>query len=168
MADETQYCTFYVGNQQFGLNVLEVQEVLRAQEMTPVPLAPSVVRGLINLRGQIVTALDLRRLLGLPDLPAGQSSVNVVVTTDDGPISLLADEVGDVLTVDESDFERPPDTVDGTARALIRGTCKLKDGLLLILDSHKIVTPDTGAARPARRAALPSPSGRTSALEHKP
>ena len=97
MADERQYCTFYLDGHYFGVDVLKVQEVIRYQEMTRVPLAPPVVRGLINLRGQIVTAIDLRRRLDLPDRPADQLPVNVVVQTDDGAVSLLVDEIGDVL-----------------------------------------------------------------------
>src|SRR5215475_11272759 len=101
MVDAHQYCTFYVDGHYFGLDVLHVQEIIRFQEMTRVPLAPAVVRGLINLRGQIVTAIDLRRRLEFPDRPAGQLPVNVVVTTDDGAVSLLVDEIGDVLEVPE-------------------------------------------------------------------
>ncbi len=139
MADELLYCTFCVGGQYFGLDVLKVQEIIRSQEMTRVPLAPPVVRGLINLRGQIVTAIDLRRRLELPDRPAEQEPVNVVVQTDDGAVSLLVDEIGDVLAVPEKAFERPPETLQGMARALIRGVYKLPDRLLLILDPERTV-----------------------------
>src|SRR6266404_3904656 len=102
MADEHQYCTFYLDGHYFGLDVLKVQEIIRYQEMTRVPLAPPVVRGLINLRGQIVTALDLRRRLELAERPADQQPVNVVVQTDDGAVSLLVDEIGDVLEVPQA------------------------------------------------------------------
>ncbi|MCI0459904.1 MAG: chemotaxis protein CheW [Gemmataceae bacterium] len=139
MADEHQYCTFYVEGHYFGLDVLKVQEIIRYQAMTRVPLAPPVVRGLINLRGQIVTAIDLRRRLELPDRPAEQEPVNVVVQTDDGAVSLLVDEIGDVLQVSETAFEQPPETLRGTARALIRGVYKLPDRLLLILDPERTV-----------------------------
>lgn len=139
MAVERQFCTFYLGDQYFGLNVLKVQEIIRAQEMTRVPLAHPVVRGLINLRGQIVTAIDLRRRLELPDRPEGLQPVNVVVQTDDGAVSLLVDEIGDVLQVDENDFERPPDTLKGTARELIQGAYKLNGRLLLALDTDRTV-----------------------------
>src|SRR5438552_813741 len=141
MAEERQYCTFYLDGSFFGLDVLKVQEIIRYQEMTRVPLAPLVVRGLINLRGQIVTALDLRRRLDLKDRPAGQLPVNVVVQTDDGAVSLLVDEIGDVLLVPQETFERPPDTLQGAARELIRGVCKLEDRLLLILDVERTVQP---------------------------
>ncbi len=147
MADERQYCTFYVAGYYFGLDVLNVQEIIRYQEMTRVPLAPPVVRGLINLRGQIVTALDLRRRLELPERPADQLPVNVVVHTDDGAVSLLVDEIGDVLEVSEKLFERPPETLRGTARELIRGAYKLKDALLLILDTERTVNLTSSSGR---------------------
>src|SRR5262245_33935697 len=140
MEEERQYCTFYVAGHYFGLDVLKVQEVIRHQEMTRVPLASPVVRGLINLRGQIVTALDLRRRLEFEDRPADQPPVNVVVQTDDGAVSLLVDEIGDVLKVSEPLFEQPPQTLTGTARELIRGVYKLADRLLLILDTERTVS----------------------------
>jgi purine-binding chemotaxis protein CheW len=132
-----QYCTFYVAGYYFGIDVLKVQEIIRYQAMTRVPLASPVVRGLINLRGQIVTAIDLRRRLELKDRPADQLPVNVVVQTDDGAVSLLVDDIGDVLEVPQTDFEPPPETLRGTARALIQGAYKLKDRLLLILDTAR-------------------------------
>jgi len=140
MANERQLCTFTLGDQYFGLDVLKVQEIIRAQEMTRVPLAHPVVRGLINLRGQIVTAIDLRRRLDMPDRPSELLPVNIVVQTDDGAVSLLVDEIGDVLEVSESAFERPPETLRGTARELILGAYKLKDRLLLVLDTERTVT----------------------------
>jgi purine-binding chemotaxis protein CheW len=139
VADERQYCTFFLDGRYFGIDVLKVQEVIRYQEMTRVPLAPPVVRGLINLRGQIVTAIDLRRRLELPDRPEGELPVNVVVYTDDGAISLLVDEIGDVLRVPEKTFEQPPETLRGTARELIRGAYKLDDRLLLVLDLDRVL-----------------------------
>src|SRR3954454_16474957 len=111
MATAHQYCTFTVDGHYFGVDVLRVQEVIRAQPMTRVPLAPPVVRGLINLRGQIVTAIDLRRRLGMPDRAADRPPVNVVVRTDDGAVSLLVDEIGDVIAPPEAAFERPPATL---------------------------------------------------------
>jgi purine-binding chemotaxis protein CheW len=137
MANEQQYCTFYADGHYFGLDVLKVQEIIRYQEMTPVPLAPPVVRGLINLRGQIVTAIDLRRRLDLAERPAGQLPLNVVVRTDDGAVSLLVDEIGDVVVVPEDLFERAPETLKTAARDLIRGAYKLRDRLLLVLDAER-------------------------------
>ncbi len=101
------------------------------------PLSSPVIRGLINLRGQLVTALDMRKRLGMPERDAGKSSMNVVIRAGDGAVSLEVDEIGDVLTVETGNFERPPETVQGTARELIQGVHKLSDRLLLILDTQK-------------------------------
>ena len=139
MASNQQFCTFFLNDLFFGIEVEKVQEVIRFQETTRVPLAPRVVGGLINLRGQIVTALDLRRRLDLPERTEQQVSMNVVIRTDDGALSLLVDEIGDVVEVEQEDFEQPPDTLSGSARELIRGAFKLKNRLLLLLDTEKAV-----------------------------
>lgn len=134
-----QFSTFFIDDLFFGVDVLDVQEVLRAQQMTPVPQAPDVVEGLINLRGQIVTAIDLRRRLGVGDRLAGELPMNVVVRTGDGAVSLLVDEIGDVVEVEEKDFEQAPDTLACTSRELIRGVYKLNHELLLVLDTQRSV-----------------------------
>jgi purine-binding chemotaxis protein CheW len=133
-----QLCTFYLDGQFFGLEVYKVQEVIRFLEMTRIPLASDVIRGLINLRGQIVTAIDLRRRLGLPPRSHSQPPMNVVVRTDDAVISLLVDEIGDVLEVDQADFEQPPETLQGMCRTLIKGAYKLDGRLLLVFDTEKL------------------------------
>ena len=141
MGAEQQYCTFFLDGHYFGIDVREVQEVIRHLETTRVPLAPPVVRGLINLRGQIVTAIDLRRRLEMPAPPADLQPVNVVVSTADGAVSLLVDEIGDVRSVPEEAFEPPPDTLRGPARGMIRGAYKLTDRLLLALVLDRLLDP---------------------------
>ncbi len=139
MASNQQFCTFFLNDLFFGVEVEKVQEVIRFQETTRVPLAPSVVGGLINLRGQIVTALDLRERLELPERTKKEVPMNVVIRTDEGPLSLLVDEIGDVVEVQQSEFEEVPDTLGGAARELIRGAFKLKNRLLLLLDTERAV-----------------------------
>jgi len=139
-----QFATFFVDNLLFGVSVLRVQEVLRYQEMTSVPRAPDVIEGLINLRGQIVTAIDMRRRLGLAPRSGGRSPMNMVVRSDDGAVSLLVDEIGDVLEVDDAAFEVAPENVDTRIRDLTTGMYKLKERLLLILDTRKAI--DVSAA----------------------
>jgi len=134
-----QLSTFFVADLFFGVDVLRVQEVLRFQQMTHVPQAPDVIEGLINLRGQIVTAIDLRRRLRLPPRTGGQTPTNMVIRTDDGAVSLLVDEIGDVLDVDAATYERPPENLDPAAREIIHGVYKLKDRLLLVLDTERTV-----------------------------
>ena len=141
-----QFSTFFVGDMFFGVDVLNVQEVLRFQPMTPVPQAPSVIEGLINLRGQIVTAIDMRRRLGLPPRTGDKASMNMVVRTTEGAVSLLVDEIGDVLDMDTANYERPPMNLDPAARELIRGVYKLKDRLLLVLDEERTVDITVGRA----------------------
>ncbi len=141
-----QLATFYVADLFFGVDVLRVQEVLRFQPMTLVPQAPGVIEGLINLRGQIVTAIDLRRRLLLPPRPSDQSPMNIVVRTSDGAVSLLVDEIGDVMEVDKFQYELPPANLAPAAREIIRGVYKLPDKLLLVIDEER--TADIAAERP--------------------
>lgn len=139
MTTTNEYCTFRLDQLTFGIEVHQVQEVIRPQALTAVPRSNPVVSGLINLRGQIVTAIDLRRRLELTERSEGEQAMNVVVRTPEGEVSFLVDEIGDVVHVDEQTFETPPDTVQGVARELITGAYKLEDRLLLILDVLKTV-----------------------------
>jgi methyl-accepting chemotaxis protein/chemotaxis signal transduction protein len=139
VANKNRFCPFFLAGSYYGVEVSQVQEIVRHQPLTRVPLAPRVVRGLINLRGQIVTALDLRRRLGLSEAPDGLTPRNVVVRTGVGVVSLLVDEIDDVLEAEPGAFERPPETLRGAARDLIRGAYKLRDRLLLILDIDKVL-----------------------------
>jgi purine-binding chemotaxis protein CheW len=143
MSTSIQYCTFRLDDLIFGIEVQKVQEVIRYQEMTRVPLASPVVQGLINLRGQIVTALDLRLRLGLRPRPNAQLPMNVVVRTEDGPVSLLVDDIGDVLEMSSDTFERPPETLCGVARDLISGAYKLSNRLLLTLNIERAILLDS-------------------------
>lgn len=130
-----RYATFWVGNMFFGIEVLKVQELLRAQEITPVPLAPDVIEGLINLRGQIVTAVDMRRRLGLPPSEAGLTPMNIVVRTTDGAVSLLVDEIGDVIEPPADSYEPPPESMRAEQKEMIELVCKLDGRLMLVLDT---------------------------------
>jgi purine-binding chemotaxis protein CheW len=132
-----QFATFFVADLFFGVDVLRVQEVLRFQQMTRVPKSLEVIEGLINLRGQIVMAIDMRRRLGLPPRSDGQDPMNIVVRTEDGAVSLLVDEIGDVLDVDAATWEKPPDNLDLATREIIGGVYKQKDRLLLVLDAER-------------------------------
>jgi purine-binding chemotaxis protein CheW len=139
MASAEQFCTFFLDGHFFGTPVPQVQEVIQYQVMTRVPLAPSVISGMINLRGQIVPAIDLRRRLGLPDRPPDKLPMNVVVRTAEGAVSLLVDEIGDVIEVEAEALESPPETLQGFAREVVRGVYKLPGRLLLVLDTELAV-----------------------------
>jgi purine-binding chemotaxis protein CheW len=144
----SQLSTFGVGKYLFGVDVSLVQEVVRLQQMTPVPLAAPEIAGLINLRGEVLTAIDLRARLGLPprdaDFPDGREPVNVVVRVDDEPVSLLVDEIGGVLEVSQVPFEQTPSTVDERVRDLLLGAYTLPDRLLLALNARRVL--DAGPA----------------------
>jgi purine-binding chemotaxis protein CheW len=150
MAHTSQFCAFYLDKLLFGVELKGVQEVIRSLDMTKVPLAPEVVSGLINLRGQIVTAVDLRRRLELEPSSRGTFPMNVVVRSEDGAVSLLVDEIGDVVEVEETTFELPPETLRGSVRSVLVGVHKLQDRLLHVLDIEKacqMIEPTETAAR---------------------
>ena len=132
-----QFCTFYLDGLLFGVELTGVQEVIRSLEMTRVPLAPAVVSGLINLRGQIVTAVDLRRRLELEARPTDALPMNVVVRSEDGAVSFLVDEIGDVVEVEDSTFEPAPEMLRESVRSMIVGVHKLNERLLHVLDTGK-------------------------------
>lgn len=132
-----QFCSFALGPLLLGFEARRVQEVLRWQPVTEVPLAPPNIRGLMNMRGQIVLVVDLRRTFGLPEADPGKS-VHVLVHTRRGITSLLVDKLGDVLEIEADEFEPIPDNVRGEARTLLKGALKLPDRLLLHLDPDRV------------------------------
>jgi purine-binding chemotaxis protein CheW len=134
-----QICTFRVDGMSLGLDVEYVQEVLRHQEMTEVPLAPAAVKGLINLRGQIVTALDMRRRFELPPDASGEPPMNVIMQTGGSLVSLLVDSIGEVESVNDDWYEPVPETLDPSTKSMVRYVCKLADKLLLILEPRGVL-----------------------------
>jgi chemotaxis signal transduction protein len=139
------YCTFMMDGHCYGVPVQRVQEVLRHNEITQVSLAPREVCGLINLRGQIVTVIDLRSRLSLSPREPTQTAVHVIVERDGEAVSLLVDALGDVRQVEKKQFELPPDTLKGVTRDLIVGTYKTERELLIVLDVQKISDIHAGA-----------------------
>jgi purine-binding chemotaxis protein CheW len=148
MSSPLQLCTFTVDDLLFGIDVTRVQEVLRFQEMTNVPLAPRMVHGLINLRGQIVMAIDLRERLGLAPRAQGELPMNVVIRGTEAPVSLLVDHIGDVIDVAEDTFEPPPSTMLARHRQVIDVICKLPGQLLLVLDPERVLAAPLAVAAP--------------------
>ena len=135
----TRLVTFTLGGRWYGVDVSAVQEVLRGLPRTRIPLAPRALAGLINLRGQVLTAVDLRAQLGLPPREDGTEPMLVVIHVDGEPVALLVDSIGAVVDVEPEQFEPPPDTLVGPTRELILGAYKLTDHLLLSLDVDKAV-----------------------------
>lgn len=146
-----QICTFRLAELYLGVNVENVREVLHEIEITTVPHARVAVEGLINLRGQIATAIDLRRRLQLPPRADDGRSTHVVVQTDGEPATLVVDEIGDVVDVESISYDLPPQTMTSVASHLIRGAYKLDGELLLLLDVAKVIDvhhePPEGANR---------------------
>lgn len=137
-SEAMQYCTFKVGKNFFGIPVLDVQEVIKPLSITQVPLANSKTRGLINLRGQIVTLIGLRPMFNLEQTDDTQS-MNVVVKSNDTLSALIVDQIHDVMDVDMDTFEKTPATLDPGIRPFTKGIHKLKDGLLIVLDLPSIL-----------------------------
>ena len=136
----SQLSTFHVGQYLFGIDVGLVQEVVRLQLITPVPLAAPEIAGLINLRGEVLTAIDLRSRLRLPPSDRTREPVNVVVRVDDEPVCLLVDEIGGVLEVSGVPFDQTPSTVDERVRGLLLGAYTLPDRLLLELNVRQVLS----------------------------
>jgi purine-binding chemotaxis protein CheW len=140
VSEAKQFCTFYIEERLYGIAVEQVQEVLREQAMTRVPLAPEAVRGLINLRGKIVTAVDLRKRLGLGAKRTPGAPMNVVLSSEEDTVSLLVDAIGDVVSVESETFEGLPQTLRGEVREFVTGVYKLAGGLLHVLDAQRSAT----------------------------
>ncbi len=134
-----QYATFRIQDLLLGIEVTRVQEVIRYQPMTVVPLAPSVVEGLINLRGQIVIAIDTRRSLGLTRAEGDALPMNIVIQSGDGLVSLLVDEIGDVIDVPAEAYAPVPDNMPQEQRELINCVYDLPSGLMLVLDTARVL-----------------------------
>ncbi|MFL6108582.1 MAG: chemotaxis protein CheW [Marmoricola sp.] len=142
MSQGSQYCTFWVDGLFFGVSVTVVQEVLRYQPLTAVPSAPEAIQGLINLRGQIVTAVDLRCRLGLPQRPDDALPMNVIVRSRGEVVSLLVDDIGDVITAQNKtggalDLEPVPANVPSVVQDVVSGVLALPDAILLVLDADR-------------------------------
>ncbi len=134
-----EFVTITIKDQWFGIPVLTVQDVLDTQTITRIPLAPSEVAGALNLRGRIVTAIDVRRRLGLPDREAEADSMSIVVDHGGELYSLIVDSVGEVLGLSSADFERNPSTLDPTWRDVSAGVYQLEGKLLLVLDVEQLL-----------------------------
>jgi purine-binding chemotaxis protein CheW len=139
MAPETLYCTFRLGEFLFGVEAHRVQEVLRGLPMTSVPLSSPGVAGLLNLRGQVITILDLKKKLGLKEIISAPHPYCVILKDREEWMGLQVDEIGDVLEPPAGSFEEAPANLSGGARRLIRGAFKLKRRLLLALDVDKVL-----------------------------
>ena len=145
-AGQAEFVTMSVDGQLFGIPVLLVQDALKAQKITRIPLASREVAGALNLRGRIVTAIDVRRRLGMPDRPDNEVGMNIVVEHGGELYSLIVDSVGEVLKVDADTFERNPATLDAAWKSFCKGIYRLDGHLLLSLDVANLLTFQTATA----------------------
>jgi purine-binding chemotaxis protein CheW len=139
VSDERKICTFYIDDFFFGIDINHIQEVIRYQEMTEVPLSPEIISGLINMRGQIVTSINMRKRLGFAPLVGDQKPINIIVRTADEAFSLLVDAIGDVIDIPIDLFEPPPESLKGLIKEALQEVCQEKDKLLLILDINQVI-----------------------------
>lgn len=133
-------CTFHIDNFFFGIDVEHIQEVIRYQEMAHVPLANAVIGGLINIRGQIVTALNMRERLGF--ISSDKQPMNIIVRWQDSLVSLLVDNIGDVIDIPIDEFRTAPENVKGNFQLLLKEICQIDEDLLLILDVDELLKID--------------------------
>lgn len=138
-ASSFELVTMRLADQSFGIPVASVHDVLAAQKITRVPLAPASVAGALNLRGRIVTVLDLRSALGLGEAPASTQAMNVVIGHDKEVYALLVDQVGDVLAIPPEVIEAPPQTIAAEWRSMVTGVARLDNELLLILAPDRLL-----------------------------
>lgn len=141
------FVTFRIADQLFGVHVLKVQDILAQTKTTPVPLAPPEIAGSLNLRGRIVTSLDVRCRLGLPSEALARSGMSIVVEQDNDLYSLLVDSVGEVLTLAADSFEPNPPTLSPAIRQYATGIYRLEKELLVVLDVDRLL--DYGRANAA-------------------
>jgi purine-binding chemotaxis protein CheW len=141
----TEYVTMSVADQPFGIPVLEVRDVLSQQRLTRIPLSPREVAGSLNLRGRIVTAIDMRARLDLPPRPADKMGMNVVVDYKGELYSLIVDKVGEVMALPPADYEKNPATLDQRWQSVSNGIFRLKESLLVVLDTTRLMDIGQGA-----------------------
>lgn len=150
ICESGKWATFMLAGEMFALEVQDVQEVLMYQPLTPVPLAPPHIVGLLNLRGQILPAIDLRRRLGFPPRDAAKDGGNLLVLNVEGkPVGVVVDEIGDVVELEGTDWRPTPDTLAAAHRPFVFGICPIEGHVLLGL-SVDSVTADESHAAPGR------------------
>jgi len=144
-ATELQFATFYVGDILLGVDIRQVQEINRQLSVTAVPHSSRYVRGVINLRGDVATVIDLRTILGLPSAEVTRESRNLIVHSQGESIGFLVDRISDILTLCSTEISQPPTTIEGVDASLFKGVFKLEKELLLILDVDAVLSGEPSA-----------------------
>ncbi len=147
-ADTLDYITVYVGGRLLGIDIVVVDEIIRYVEPTPVPHSPPIVRGVLNLRGEVISILDFAMMLGLPSTVASRHSRIVITRAFGERIGLCVDRVGDVVTIASHDLEDTPCNLDATHSAFVRGAYPMQEGIVAIFDIESMLEKE-GNATPA-------------------
>lgn len=135
-----QWVTFRLGDEKYGINVMQVQEVLRITEIAPVPGAPPYVLGIINLRGNVVTVIDTRNRFGLMSKETDDSSRIVIIETDDHIIGILVDSVAEVVELRDSEIETAPNVGNDESSKYIQGVTSIDNELLILVELNKFLS----------------------------
>ena len=138
----TQWVTFRLADETYGINVMQVQEVLRMTEIAPVPGAPDYVLGIINLRGNVVTVMDTRKRFGLMPTEADDATRIVIIEAEDQVVGILVDSVAEVVYLKQSDIETAPNVGNEESSRYIQGVANRNEGLLILVDLNKLLTDD--------------------------
>lgn len=140
-----QWVTFRLAGETYGINVMQVQEVLRYSEIAPVPGAPSYVLGIVNLRGNVVTVLDTRNRFGLPPTEVSDQTRIVIIEADKHVIGILVDAVAEVVYLRQSEIEIAPNVGNEESAKFIQGVCHKNDELLILVELDKLLTDEEWA-----------------------
>jgi purine-binding chemotaxis protein CheW len=138
----TQWVTFFLDNEKYGIKVMQVQEVLRMTEIAPVPGAPHYVLGIINLRGNVVTVIDSRKRFGLPDKEPDDSTRIVIIEAGDHVVGILVDSVAEVVDLRASEIETAPNVGTDDSSKYIQGVSSQRQELLILVDVDKLLSDD--------------------------
>lgn len=136
-----QFCGFKVAGEEYAIPVMEVQEVIKPQVVTPIPLAQDQIRGLVNLRGQIVTCISLRKLFGKKD-DLAKPHMNIIVKGKDGLFSLVVDEITDIVDIEEQELDKAPDTINPGLKKYVSKIYKREMGLVILLKIEELIKID--------------------------
>lgn len=137
-----RWVTFRLENETYGIDVMQVREVLRAPEISPVPGAPPYVLGIINLRGNVVAIIDTRSRFSLPPVEVDDNSRILILEAGDHVVGFMVDSVREVVELRSSEIETAPDTGSGDSARFITGLCNRKDGLLILVDANRLLSED--------------------------
>jgi purine-binding chemotaxis protein CheW len=143
--DALRWVTFRLENEKYGINVMQVQEVLRVTEIAPVPGAPSYVLGIINLRGNVVTVIDTRSRFGLESAETDDSSRVVIIESEEQVVGILVDSVAEVVDLHSSDIETAPNVGTEESAKFIQGVASHDDELLILVDLNKLLSDEEWA-----------------------